>query len=98
MFCIFSVPTSTPKSSDTSHDCSMGMTPLLQLIEDRKAASDRSLNVSEASSGSQKKKKKRLSLSSSLSKIFSRGKARRSIALTQTDSDGNFLCQLGPVK
>ena len=67
----------------------MGMTPLLQLIEDKKAASDRSLNVSESSTGSQKKKK-RLSLSSSLSKVFSRGKARRSIALSQADSEGGY--------
>ena len=68
----------------------MGMTPLLQLIEDKKASSDRSLNVSESSTGSQKKKKKRLSLSSSLSKVFSRGKARRSIALSQADSEGGY--------
>lgn len=84
----FHVPTSTPKSSnDSSRDGSNSLTPLLQLMEDKKAVSDRSLNISEASSGSQKKKKKRLSLSSSLSKVFSRGKARRSIALTTPDGD-----------
>lgn len=83
----FHVPTSTPKSSNgNSHDCSNSLTPLMQFMENKKATSDRSLNVSESSTGSQKKKK-RISLSSSLSKVFSRGKTRRSIALTPTDSD-----------
>ena len=89
---IFIVPTSTPKSSNNnSNDGSNSLTPLIQLLEDKKDASNRSLNVSEASTGSQKKKKKRISLTSSLSKVFSRGKARRSIALSQTDADGNNL-------
>ena len=95
-FNILTVPTSTPKSSNNnSNDGSSSLTPLIQLIEDKKDASSRSLNLSETSQtstgSSQKKKKKRISLTSSLSKIFSRGKARRSIVLSHADTDGKSI-------
>ena len=85
IFCYlpFSAQFSTPKDS---RERSNSLTPLI----DSQNKSNMSLPASDTSS-SETKKKKRISLGS-ISKVFTRGRARRSIAVpTGTELEGTYL-------
>lgn len=86
IFIFHVVPTSTPKISK-KHDNSY--TPLNQFIENNdNLDANKSADSIDTTSSSETRKKKRISLSSSISKVFSRGKSRRSLTLPPDDPDG----------
>lgn len=81
------VPTSTPKLSKKH-----SYTPLNQYLENNNEVMDgnKSGDSLDTTSSTETRKKKRISLSSSISRVFSRGKSRRSLTLPQDDTDGEI--------
>ncbi|XP_052284093.1 kazrin-like isoform X3 [Dreissena polymorpha] len=82
----FRVPTSTPKISN-KHDRSDSFAPLNQFLENNHFLLDPDRSTDSLDSSMEVKKKKRKSLGSSISKVFSRGKSRKSITIATVDPE-----------
>jgi len=87
------VPTSTPKIP-SKHSRDESFTPLNQFLENNNTlAGERSHDDIDTSTDV--KKKKRKSLGSSISRVFSRGKARKSITVPPEEKESDGRLQYG---
>ena len=90
-FCSLAVPTSTPKLGN-KHDNDEVFSPLNQFLENNNNSSSHgnsnNKTVDNLDGSGESRRKKRISLGGSISKVFSRGKTRRSLAMPQEDSNG----------
>ncbi|XP_052759830.1 kazrin-like isoform X2 [Mya arenaria] len=82
----FRVPTSTPKIPN-KHDRHDSFTPLNQFLENNNTIQDNEKSTDDLDSSTEVKKKKRKSLSSSISKVFSRRKSRASLTIHNLTED-----------
>ena len=84
-----SVPTSTPKISNR-HDADNSFTPLNTFLDNNNDLTDSNKTGEILDTSLEQRKKKRISLGS-ISKVFSRGKTRRSLAMPCEETDGTIL-------
>ncbi|XP_053379298.1 kazrin-like isoform X2 [Mercenaria mercenaria] len=81
----FHVPTSTPKIGN-KHDRDNSFTPLNQFLDNNNDMTDNDKSRDSLDTSLEQRKKKRISLGS-ISKVFSRGKTRRSLAMPSQETD-----------
>ncbi|XP_060597921.1 kazrin-like [Ruditapes philippinarum] len=85
----FHVPTSTPKIAN-KHDRDNSFTPLNTFLDNNNDLMDSNKTEDILDTSLEQRKKKRISLGS-LSKVFSRGKTRRSLAMSCEETDGSSI-------
>ncbi|KAL4221609.1 hypothetical protein ACF0H5_019866 [Mactra antiquata] len=86
----FHVPTSTPKISSKHNRNNNSFTPLNQYLENNNDVADHNKSGDSLDTSLEIKKKKRISLGS-ISKVFSRGRTRRSITALTNDVETDEL-------